>query len=222
MTIRRAALPLGVIFFAAGMAYGYTGDDVTTPVTGKGAFDQPFPFLRDKALARFREGDEIFDTTFAVGTSEEPSRFSGVGPVWNQPSCSGCHAGDGRGEPSKGESDPMRSSLVRLSIPGKTPQGGPLPEPTYGDQLEPFGAPGVPGEGEASIRWTETDRVLDDRMHISLRRPELVLHDLHYGPMAKGAMTSVRMAPAGFGLGLLESVPEAELTALADPYDANH
>jgi CxxC motif-containing protein (DUF1111 family) len=222
MTIRSAALPLGVICLAAGIAYGASSDDLTTPVTGRGAFDQPFPFLRGQALTRFREGDEIFDQTFAVGTSEDPVRFSGVGPLWNQPSCAGCHAGDGRGEPSKGETDPMRSSLVRLSVPGKTPQGGPLPEPTYGDQFQPFGAPGVPGEGEAGIRWTETERVLDDGMHISLRRPELVLRELHYGPMPNAIMTSIRMAPAGFGLGLLESVPEAELLALADPNDKNH
>lgn len=220
-TLRRAALPFGAICLAAGVAYGASGDDLTTISSDNAAFTQPFPFLRDQALAKFRDGEAIFRQRWQVGSSEDESRFVGLGPLWNHISCAGCHAGNGRGEPSASETDPMRSSLVRLSVPGRTPQGAPLPEPTYGDQLEPIGAPGVTGEGEAAVRWQETVRMLGDGVAVSLRRPELVLHDLHYGPLAPGTMTSVRMAPANFGLGLLASVPDAELIALAERENSN-
>ena len=41
----------------------------------------------------------------------------------------------------------MQAMLLRLSIPGTNPLGGPKPHPAYGDQLNERGVPGVPGEG---------------------------------------------------------------------------
>jgi CxxC motif-containing protein (DUF1111 family) len=115
----------------------------------------------------------------------------------------------------------MRSALVRLSVPGMQTNGAPIPEPTYGDQLQPTGIYGVQGEGQASIRWLEREETLADGTRVSLRKPELVLSLLRYGPIAGDTMTSVRMSPGVFGLGLLAAVPDGELMALADPEDKN-
>ncbi|GAB6041267.1 hypothetical protein [Endothiovibrio diazotrophicus] len=41
--------------------------------------------------------------------------------------------------------------LVRLSVPGPGPHGGPRPHPAYGNQLNEQGVPGVAGEGEAAV-----------------------------------------------------------------------
>ena len=105
-TLRRAASPFGAICLAAGVAYGASGDDLTTISSDNAAFTQPFPFLRDQALAKFRDGEAIFRQRWQVGSSEDESRFVGLGPLWNHISCAGCHAGNGRGEPSASETDP--------------------------------------------------------------------------------------------------------------------
>ncbi len=221
--IGRTALSLGIVCLAAsGLAIAASDTDVAVENSGRAAFQQPMPFLDSAAVERFRAGAAIFRQPWLVAPSDDDSRFDGLGPLSNRLSCVGCHIGNGRGEPSAGETDVMRSMLVRLSVRGRTAEGAPLPEPAYGDQLQPDGVTGVPGEGSASIRWHESAQTLTDGAHISLRRPELVLRELHYGPLAPDTMTSLRMAPAIFGLGLLEAVPEAELIALADPNDENH
>jgi len=125
------------------------------------------------------------------------------------------------GEPSRNENDVMKSTLVRLSVPGVIAHSWSAPEPTYGDQIQPFGIAGVPGEIEPSIRWHEEPQTLPDGTEVSLRRPELVLKNFHYGPLAHGTLSSVRMSPGVFGLGLLAAVPDAELIALTDPNDRN-
>jgi CxxC motif-containing protein (DUF1111 family) len=206
----------------SGLASAAINTEVTVENRGRAAFQQPMPFLETAAVERFRAGASIFRQPWLVAPSDEQPRFDGLGPLSNRLSCVGCHIGNGRGEPSNGETDVMRSMLVRLSVPGKTAEGAPLPEPTYGDQLQSDGIAGVPGEGNASIVWHEAAQTLADGTRVSLRRPELMLKDLHYGPLASGTMISIRMAPAVFGLGLLEAVPDAELIAHADPDDANH
>ena len=49
----------------------------------------------------------------------------------------------------------MSSMLIRLSVPGTDETGGPLPEPTYGGQLNPLGILGVPGvfAPTGSVEW---------------------------------------------------------------------
>jgi len=145
--------------------------------------------------------------------------LDGLGPLFNRQSCIACHAKNGRGEPPEGESDSMRSTLVRLSVPGGGAGAAPQPHPVYGDQFNPDGIAGVPGEGRATLVWSERIDRLADGTPVALRRPELRLDNLGYGPLGPEVMTSVRMAPPLVGLGLLEAVPEADLLALADPDD---
>jgi len=80
----------------------------------------------------------------------------------------------------------------------------------------------VLGEGEASVRWLDETRTFPNSTRVSLRRPQLVLSHLHYGPMAQGTMTSLRISPAIIGLGLLAAVQDDTLRVLADPQDLNH
>jgi CxxC motif-containing protein (DUF1111 family) len=218
--MQRAALVFALGGFAVTGAYAASTDELTTANTAPAAFVQPFAFLDGDALAKFRVGTDLFRLPW-LAQSEAQGRFGGLGPLSNRFSCAGCHIGNGRGETSRSEADVMRSTLVRLSVPGTDARGAPTPEPTYGEQLQPTGISGVLGEGEASIRWHETAYTLADGTKISLRRPELVFSRLHYGPMSLRAMTSIRMSPGIFGLGLLAAIPDEELMALADPDDAN-
>ncbi len=111
--------------------------------------------------------------------------------------------------------------LVRLSVPGADAHGGPLPEPSYGGQLQPRAIPGVAPEAATDLEWIEVPGAYEDGEPYALRRPVLELRDLGYGAMHPETMTSMRVAPAVYGLGLLEAIPEADLLALADPDDAD-
>ena len=62
----------------------------------------------------------------------------GLGPVFNQTSCVGCHARDGRGREGFGDVSPfIGSMLMRVSLPGTNPEvpGGPQPVPGFGEQI---------------------------------------------------------------------------------------
>ncbi|MDR1647911.1 MAG: c-type cytochrome [Zoogloeaceae bacterium] len=163
---------------------------------------------------KVRSGRSLVRQTWVISPSLEP-RIAGLGPTYNRPACISCHPGNGRGEPPETRDEPMRSMLVRLSIPGKDAHGGPLPEPVYGDQLNEFGIPGVPGEGEAFLLWETRRERLSDGETVELRWPKIDFRHLAFGPLHEKTMTSARIAPPIFGLGLLEAVPEADILALA-------
>jgi len=192
---------------------------VTVPVQGRDAFSRPLPTLDPAHRAAFQAGRSLFQQVWTVGPSEVRPDLDGLGPLFNRQSCIACHAKNGRGEPPEGESDSMRSTLVRLSVPGGGAGAAPQPHPVYGDQFNPDGIPGVPGEGRATLVWSERVDRLADGTPVALRRPDLRLGNLGYGPLGPEVMTSVRMAPPLVGLGLLEAVPEADLLARADPDD---
>ena len=86
-------------------------------------------------MAAFVRGDEAFDVVFTVST--------GLGPLFNQPSCATCHPADGRGTPE--------TALTRISINGDLiPRMG-------GPQLQDRAIPGVqpetiPPGAETSVR----------------------------------------------------------------------
>ncbi|MGA1858894.1 di-heme oxidoredictase family protein [Azospirillum sp. 11R-A] len=214
----RRVLPLAAALLVA--ATPLRADEaVTVPVQGRDAFSRPLPALDPAHRAAFHAGRSLFQQVWTVGPSEVRPDLDGLGPLFNRQSCIACHAKNGRGEPPEGENDSMRSTLVRLSVPGGRAGAAPQPHPVYGDQFNPDGIPGVPGEGRATLVWSERIDRLADGTPVALRRPDLRLGNLGYGPLGPEVMISVRMAPPIVGLGLLEAVPEADLLALADPDD---
>ncbi|MBP2309511.1 thiol oxidoreductase [Azospirillum melinis] len=214
----RRVLPLAAALLVAATPV-LADEAVTVPVQGRDAFSRPLPALDPVRRAAFHAGRSLFQQVWTVGPSEVRPDLDGLGPLFNRQSCIACHAKNGRGEPPEGESDSMRSTLVRLSVPGSGVGMAPQPHPVYGDQFNPDGIPGVPGEGRATLVWSERIDRLADGTPVALRRPDLRLGNLGYGPLGPEVMTSVRMAPPLVGLGLLEAVPEADLLALADPDD---
>ena len=90
----------------------------------------------------------------------------------------------------------MTSMLVRLSIPGEDPFGGPLDEPAYGGQFQGRAIDGVAAEGVATLAYVEEPGAFLDGTAYSLRRPTVVFESLSFGPMAPDVMVSARVAPA--------------------------
>ena len=60
------------------------------------AFSHESPNLSAQELALHEEGDEEFEDAFSTDVSSE---HHGLGPVFDNVSCEGCHFGDGRGRP---------------------------------------------------------------------------------------------------------------------------
>ncbi len=208
-------LPAVAVALALVPADSRAGGDFSVAYTGQDAYALPGAPLDREQLLLFEQGREVFAQRWVVAPS--PFGLWGRGPLSNGEVCADCHAGNGRGRPPLTGTEPMRSMLVRLSIPGRDEHGGPIPDPAYGDQLQFEGVLGrVPAEGEAYLRWHETTAVLADGETVALRAPVVEFRDLNFGPIAAQTLRSLRVAPPVFGLGLLEAVPENALLAIVE------
>jgi CxxC motif-containing protein (DUF1111 family) len=195
------------------------GGATSRPGINRNAFSLAAANLTQGEVRVFFFGNRLFNTNWVVAPASTDG-FDGLGPLFNRVSCSGCHLRDGRGEAPAGPDDEMLSALVRLSLEGEGPHGEPLAHAFYGDQLSERAIPGVAPEGRVQLTWGEIERSYADGTPYRLRRPVIAFLDLPHGPL-DGALTSLRVAPAVFGMGLLEAVPLETLQQLADPDDGN-
>jgi len=196
------------------------GGDGTRPIASDNAFTLQTPNSPKERQRPFSFGNRLFNTNW-VEAPGSVKAFDGLGPMFNRVSCSGCHTKDGRGRPPENNQGPMDSMLLRISIPGKSASGGVMPHPAYGDQISERAILQVEPEGRAGISYTELPGTYGDGEKFSLRQPRYAITDLKYGDLGKDIMVSPRVAPAMIGLGLLQSVPDEILRALADPNDAD-
>ena len=206
LNIREALMAVPVSPELGGDATIIAGDDL--------AFGHIAPNAPPERERVFLFGNRLFNTEWAVYPGPEAA-FDGLGPTFNRNSCSGCHVRDGRGRPPENVGDPMDSMLVRLSLPTSN-----MPHPNYGDQLNDRAIRGVTPEGRAVIEYEEIEGAYGDGTQYTLLKPRIRFVEVNFGSL-DGVLTSARVAPAVIGLGLLESVPEAMLEALADPDDAD-
>jgi CxxC motif-containing protein (DUF1111 family) len=178
------------------------------------AFSLPAPNLDADELELHEEGDEAFDATFVPGTA--PAN-GGLGPVFDNTSCTGCHVGDGRGRPPVG-AEAFSSMLFRASIPGTGAHGSPNPVPGFGGQLQLDAIAGFGAGVRAQITYTDSIDLYADGTTYSLRVPTYRFTN-PYTLLPPDLLVSPRVAPAVFGLGLLEAVPEGVVRSLADDGD---
>ncbi|MDD5058801.1 MAG: di-heme oxidoredictase family protein [Sideroxydans sp.] len=188
---------------------------ITTDNATREAYTQPIPALPEADRPQFLKGRGLVRQVWVIPPSEN-REIAGLGPLYNRISCIACHAANGRGFAPATPQEPMRSMLVRLSVPGTDAHGGPLPHSAYGGQLNENGVPGVAGEGRAEVRYTEHAVKLNGGEKIRLREPHITFVDLAYGDFPPDMLTSPRIAPPLYGLGLLQAVAEADIVALAD------
>lgn len=192
---------------------GADESSITTDNVTRDAYAQPIRPLSEAEQTTFFQGRTLVRQSWVIPPSENRS-IAGLGPLYNRISCIACHTGNGRGFAPVHPNEPLRSMLVRLSMPGTGLHGSPAPTSNYGDQLNESGAPGVPGEGRVKVTYKLRQVSFSDGEVITLREPELNFLDLAYGDLPKNVLTSPRIAPPLYGLGLLEAVPEATLAAL--------
>lgn len=166
----------------------------------------------------FATGNAFFNQAWTEAPSGNMSR-DGLGPLFNARSCSACHFKDGRGRPPLDDESELSSMLLRIGAPGTAPGQAPLADPTYGDQLQPYGIDDVPGEGTPRVTHASLTGQYADGETYELLVPSYVIDAPSHGPLAEDLKISPRVAPAMIGLGLLEALHESRLRELADPED---
>lgn len=188
------------------------GGDTTIDDQTTNAFSNPAPNLDDAALEQHLAGDAEFEATFVTPPA---TVNAGLGPRFNNRSCSACHIKDGRGLPVFGPGAQGSMALVRVSAADGTVS-------ELGTQLQDHAIYGESPEVTVVLEWIEEPgRHPSDGAQYSLRRPKLSVILADGSPLPGDFLTSLRIPPPVFGLGLLEAVPDQTLLALADPDDAD-
>lgn len=196
------------------------GGDTTVSSRSSNAFSFPAPALTDAELELHLEGDVAFEATFVTAPAVVNP---GLGPLFNNDACLRCHVRDGRGLAVAGQGPLGSPLLVRVSVFDGEPEapGGPAAVPGLGTQLQDHAVYGAEPEATVGLEWIERDGRYADGEPYTLRSPRI------HATLAGGVglpgevLTSPRIPPPVFGLGLLEAVPEEALRALADPEDAD-
>jgi CxxC motif-containing protein (DUF1111 family) len=196
------------------------GDTTNRLLFGSNAFLPAADNISPDDMLMFSTGNAFFNQAWTEPPSSNTSR-DGLGPLFNARSCSTCHFKDGRGRPPIDGEVQFRSMLLRIGTGGLGPDGTPLPDPVYGDQLQPSGAGDVPGEGTPRVTYTSIAGAYADGTPYELGAPSYAIEAPSHGPFALDLKISPRVAPAMIGMGLLEAIPESRLEELADPDDAD-
>lgn len=185
------------------------------------------------------ESDFALDANFKGGNAIFRNDHEGQGPIMNAATCQGCHIKDGRGRVPANSDTPFDSMFLRLSL-GNDASGEPVPDPTYGTQLQTFGVAsfegaditaGLPvygggatapiGEAFAFIEYETVSGSYEDGAPYELRKPTYKVKDLSYGDFVDGIQFSPRVAQQMIGLGLLGAIDDDAIRELADPNDAD-
>lgn len=198
---------------AASLGREYLGGATTVFDSTASAFGHPSANLDATSLLLHDAGDRAFEEAFVPTT--------GLGPLFHNTACEGCHVGDGRGRPPDLPGEVLETMLFRISIAGKNPlTGGPNPAPGFGDQFQVRAIPGVVPEGDIAFSYVEQAGQYGDGAPYSLRVPTYAIIN-PWMVVPPRALLGPRIAPPVFGLGLLEAIPTGILQLLADPGDRN-
>lgn len=203
---------------------------------------KPFPSLElpsanlpSDQLPHFHAGKALAHQPWVKAPTVTDAR-DGLGPIYNARTCLACHINGGRGEMPQDSNTAIFSALVRISVPGRDDHNGPVPEPTYGLQMQAQSVSlqhqfrhhppakkvsEAPPEANIYLDWQTQTVTYPDGQTIQLRSPKLRFENLGYGSMSESLLTSLRSAPSIAGMGLLELIDQADLDLLADPEDEN-
>lgn len=217
---------LGVYAGEAGQAAdaALSAGSFTIARTDAQAFSEPAPVLSPKQRQMFKVGRSVFNRQWASVVSLNGDW--GLGPTFIADRCSTCHVNAGRGSPPAAVDEQLLSMLVRVSVPGAGPHGGPLPHPHYGGQIQnrsldgsnndlAYGPQAVPAEAQVYLGWEARSVAFADGESVTLRKPVVRIENPNFGVIGPEVMTSLRIAQPVFGLGFLEAVPESAMHALA-------
>ncbi len=197
-----------------------SGGGTTVFINTDKSFSQSAADLTFNEKSEFGLGNSFFEQDWIIAPSSTTAR-DGLGPLFNARSCSACHTKDGRGRPPLEEGESAVSLLLRLSIPGTTFRGAPLPHTVYSGQLQTFANAGVDVEGEIRISREYIQSNFSDGEAYTLEKPSYEIINAGYGDLGSDLLISPRVGPQMIGMGLLEAIRETDILAAADENDEN-
>ncbi len=190
------------------------GGETTVFLTSSNAFSTPAANLNGSDLEMHLDGDFQFEAAFVTAPA---TVNGGIGPIFNNTSCVSCHPKDGRAKfPDNLNS--LSGFFLRSSIPGETANGGPVPAPNFGLQVQNQAIFGYEPEAKFQVHYTAIVETLADGTEVILQKPDYMLVDA-YVAVPSSILLSPRLAPPVFGLGLLEAISESEILMHQDIND---
>lgn len=225
-------LSLFVSVFISGIVWAdhpYSGGDTTyviprAQMADRGAFSRPAENLSLTRKGDHFAGNSFFQNAWVTAPASTKAR-DGLGPLFNTMSCQSCHIKDGRGRPPEDDEE-ILSMLIRISVEGGEDHDakerlGVYPDPVYGTQIQNHGIAHVKPEASVLVKWKEIEGTFPDGSVYQLRSPEIEFTYLGYGKLSDNLLVSPRVTPALIGVGLLDTIPDATLEQLSDPFDKN-
>lgn len=188
----------------------YSGGETTVFNASEEAFGFFAPNLTFDEQSDFGIGNSFFRQSWVSAPSSTTAR-DGLGPFFNAIACASCHFKDGRGRAPLFDGELGHGLLLRLSIPGTNSNGGSLPDPIYGGQLQDNAVLGQTVEGNYVITYQSITETFADGTTVVLQKPIYQINTLGYGLLANNIRVSPRIANQMVGLGLLEAIPESTI-----------
>ena len=228
---RRWAMVLGLLLAACGGGGGsdstgsanggdfsLAGGDTTTDDRTGLAFEHPSANLSSEEEDRHNTGDRAFGSIFVAPPA---TNNPGLGPIFNNNSCDGCHVKNGRGLPLFASGSTGSQAVVKISSPTGNPEqpGSPGAVGSLGTQINDHATFGFTPEAAIQISYSIERGTYGDGSFYELRKPRINLSNSQIP--RSGVNFSFRTAPAVFGLGLLEAIPESEILSRVDADDAD-
>ena len=211
--LRELSAALALIGGIAGAAPLVLADDSQTMhgPTPTRRLVQADPLMPSALEMDFALGAGLFKRNW-VAAPASTQAVDGLGPIYNARSCNACHPGGARSRDlTDRQNRPVPGLLVHLA---HVAAGAVTPDPGYGEQIQTSGLPGQQPEAHLAIALQDGPRItLGDGTIVQLHRPQPVLSDLAFGPLAPGTDIGLRLAPAIQGLGLLQRIPAATILA---------
>ncbi|SOB78310.1 CxxC motif-containing protein, DUF1111 family [Marinobacter sp. LV10R510-11A] len=204
-----------------------TGGDGTVEQPDTNAYSLPQGNLSMTKRLDFSVGNSFFRNPWVEAPASTAAR-DGLGPLFNTNSCQGCHIKDGRGHPPSAVERPV-SLFLRLAVPADPDADAEIlrthgfkPAPVYGSQLQTAALPAAKPEADLRLTWEAVTKTYADGTQVELRKPVYSIENPNYGPLPDDLLISPRVAPPMIGVGLLETIPIADLEALVDPQDTDN
>lgn len=195
------------------------GVNFTTFVRGENAFGTQGHALEKSESRQFVVGNSLFRSNWVIAPSSVKS-LDGLGPLFNATSCGGCHFKDGRGLPPTPEDPNAKGLLIRIVDKSSQLNSAPIPHAVYGGQFQNLGILKAEKEGDLLIEYENIEGTFEDGTTYSLQKPIYSFENLTYGSL-ENVNLSPRVASQVFGLGLLESIDEADLLRNQDIQDSD-
>ena len=168
--------------------------------------------LDETEFAQVKVGHSVFDTEW-VGAGPPAVRGRiGLGPLFNAASCNACHIEGAHGRGPTGDGPVPVALVIQLQSASTDADGEPSGDPVYGHVFNTSAVEPVRAEGAVTVRYTESaGYYYPFGGRWTLRVPHYHLERLSHGPLAPSTIIKPRLAPALFGVGLLEAIPETAI-----------